>query len=463
MVYYTDETPVVNKRMVAGYYLFLCLLGFAVLLGPTGSGIPVTTISDKVRDAHEFATPNFGNGCLTGACHTDEYDYWNMTMHSGNQDYYNDTSGMVTINGHAPTPYATFNATCARCHAINWNNASYPNTNEGFGTNCFSCHSNSSPYYSVDGESCASCHSISVSPHYFTDDWSNSAHANSLTDLRSSSHAGSSCMHCMSGDGFMAYNGFFGDPNAVLDPAGDYNPITCPACHSVHSPEVENPAQIWAANSTELCGLCHSGSRYPMYDLFTSGPHGLTGIVECTSCHGFELGLHGPTTNHTFLVDPEQACGQSAECHEGQATWAINQLEEIQSSYSALVSDISAEASSLETIVTAYNATDGANHTLANYVLGVVSDAQSTVSYYNGDASSGFHNPTGTFDALNSAYRDLLNAKAFYYANVQSTGTTGTTTTGGQPTGFSTLIVVAGAAGGIVAGLVLGVLVGRRR
>ena len=367
------------------------------------------------------------------------------------------------INGHAPTPYATFNATCARCHAINWNNASYPNTNEGFGTNCFSCHSNSSPYYSVDGESCASCHSISVSPHYFTDDWSNSAHANSLTDLRSSSHAGSSCMHCMSGDGFMAYNGFFGDPNAVLDPAGDYNPITCPACHSVHSPEVENPAQIWAANSTELCGLCHSGSRYPMYDLFTSGPHGLTGIVECTSCHGFELGLHGPTTNHTFLVDPEQACGQSAECHEGQATWAINQLEEIQSSYSALVSDISAEASSLETIVTAYNATDGANHTLANYVLGVVSDAQSTVSYYNGDASSGFHNPTGTFDALNSAYRDLLNAKAFYYANVQSTGTTGTTTTGGQPTGFSTLIVVAGAAGGIVAGLVLGVLVGRRR
>jgi hypothetical protein len=451
MVYYTDETPVVNKRLVAGYYLFLCLLGFTLLLGPTGSGIPVTLISDRVRDAHELATPDQGSGCY---CHTDELNYWNMTVHSGNQDYYNDTSGMVTINGHAPTPYATFNATCARCHAINWDNSSYPDTHEGFGTNCYTCHSNSSPYYSVDGEVCGTCHSISVAPHYFTDDWSNSAHANSLTDLRTSSHASSSCMHCMSGDGFLSYNEFFGT-NEDLDPQGDYNSITCPACHSVHSPEVVNPAQIWAVNSTALCGLCHSGTRYPMYDLFTSGPHGLTGILECTTCHGYQEGAHGATTNHTFyIVNATATCGQSTDCHQGQEAWAISQLEEIQSSYDALVTDIDAEATAFEAVVTAYNATAGANYTLTNYVQGVIDDAMSTVSYYNGDRSFGFHNPTQTFADLNSAYRDILDAKAYYYANLPAPA-------GGI--GADTLIIVAGAAGGIVVGLLLGVLVGRRR
>ena len=32
MVYYTDETPGVNKRMVAGYYLFLVLIGLRLII-----------------------------------------------------------------------------------------------------------------------------------------------------------------------------------------------------------------------------------------------------------------------------------------------------------------------------------------------------------------------------------------------------------------------------------------------
>jgi hypothetical protein len=451
MVYYTDETPVVNKRLVAGYYLFLCLVGFAILLGPTGSGIPVTLISDRVREAHELATPNFGNGCLTGDCHSTEWDYWNMTTHSGYLVELNESTQIITVNGHRATPYAVFNATCAQCHAINWNNASYPNTHDGFGTNCFSCHSNTSPYYSVDGEICDTCH-VGHSGT-FVENWQNSAHANSLTDLRASSHAGSSCMHCLSTEGFLGFNGFFGT-DTDLDPQGDYNSLTCPACHAVHSAQIVNPAMIYAVNSTELCGLCHVGDRQPMYTVWSSGPHSLTGIVECTSCHGFQQGSHGAEMNHTFLVIPEDACGQAPECHEGQETWAINQLEEIQSSYDALVADIEAETAAFEAVVNAYNATAGANHTLVSHVLGIVDDAMSTVSYYNNDRSSGFHNPTETFDALNSAYRDVLNAKAYYYANVPA-----------PAAGFSadTLIIVGGAAGGIVVGLLLGVLVGRRR
>ncbi|MFW9958667.1 MAG: ammonia-forming cytochrome c nitrite reductase subunit c552 [Candidatus Odinarchaeota archaeon] len=451
MVYYTEETPGVNKRMVAGYYLFLCLIGFAILLGPTGSGIPVTIFGDRVREAHQLATPDQENGvsCLTGECHNQTWEYWNMTTHSGYLIYYNETSGNVTVNGARERTYLAWNATCAQCHAIGWtaarNATDYPITHDGFGTNCLTCHDTTTPYYSVNGTVCATCHRSSG--HGSVRGYTDSAHANSLTDLRASSHAGSDCMHCMSAEGFL-------DQEAELDPADeDYNAITCPACHSVHSADVVNPAQIRAVNSTELCGLCHVESRHPSYTVWRGGAHDLTGIVECTDCHGFEVGSHGPEMNHSFYVNAEDACGQAPECHEGQEEWAINQLEEIQSSFDALVADFDTEASAFETIVLAYNATAGADYELVDYVLGIVDEASTTVGYYVYDRSSGFHDPTETFDALNSAFRDLLDAKAYYYENLPA------------PAGFSadTLIIVGGAAGGILVGLLLGVLVGRRR
>lgn len=458
MVYYTEETPGVNKRAVAGYYLFLCLIGFAILLGPTGSGIPITLSVDRVREAHELATPNFedGSSCLTGDCHNQTWEYWNMTTHSGYLIYYNETSGNVTVNGARERTYLAWNATCAQCHAIGWtperNATDYPNTHDGFGTNCLTCHDTSTPYYSVNGTVCATCH---IHPgHGGLDGYTESAHANSLTDLRTSSHAGSECMHCMSAEGFLGYNGFFGE-DVDLDPEGNYNSITCPACHAVHSAQVVNPAQIWAENSTALCGLCHGhSSRHTTIEVWTGGAHDLTGVVECTDCHGFVQGSHGPEMNHTFAVLPEDACGQAPECHEGQEAWAINQLEEILSSYEDLVADFETEASALETAVATYNATAGANHTLANFVQDEIDAASAVISYYGYDGSSGFHNPMETFDAINSAFRDLLDAKAYYYENLPA-----------PAAGFSadTLIIVAGAAGGIVVGLLLGVLVGRRR
>jgi len=458
MVYYTEETPGVNKRMVAGYYLFLCLIGFAILLGPTGSGIPITLLGDRVRGAHELATPDMGDltdpeSCIGGSCHTDEFNYWNETGHAtavtANSTY-------VFIGSHVERTWADFNGTCAQCHATNWNNATYPNTHDGIDVRCGACHDLTSPYYSVDADTCGICHTTSTNPHYFVDDWANSAHANSLTDLRGNSHASSSCMHCMSAEGFI-------DPTATdLDPNGAYNSLTCPACHSVHSADVVNPAQIRAVNSTELCGLCHSGSRYPMYDTFTAGPHALTGVVDCVSCHGWQQGAHGAVTNHTFfIVNATATCGQGPECHEGQEAWALSQLEEIQSSFDALVSDFETEATDFEAIVTAYNETADADYELTSYVMGVLDDAASTVSYYQADSSSGFHDPKGTFDALNSAFRDLLNAEAYYYENLPVPTTTTTTGGGGVP--LDTLFIVGGAAGGIIVGLLLGVLVGRRR
>jgi hypothetical protein len=456
MVYYTEETPGVNKRLVAGYYLFLCLIGFAILLGPTGSGIPITLTSDRVREAHELAQPNWGDNdslsCTGTGCHDDTWDYWNATPHSGYLIDYDPDSDTITVNGHRNRTMAEFNATCAQCHAINWDNSTYPNTHDGFGTTCLTCHDTSTPYYTVDGSNCATCHIHEG--HGGLDGYTESKHANSLTDLRTSSHAGFSCMHCMSAEGFI-------DQAGDYDPADtSFSPLTCPACHSVHSEDSSNFRQLRADNATELCGMCHVGSHHPTYTVWRGGAHDLAD-VECTDCHGFQAGSHGPEMNHSFYVDLDDACGQSDDCHNGTVEWAINQLEEIQSSFHDLVEDLETEATAFETIVMAYNDTADADQTLVNYVLDEIDAAVGVAHYYDYDGSAGFHDPTEIFGEVNEAFRDLLDAKAYFYENMPDAPTPTPTTP--PPGGFDTLILVGGAAGGIFVGLLLGVLVGRRR
>jgi len=421
----------VKNRWCTTYYLFLCLIGFAILLGPTGSGIPITLLGDRLAEEHDLSSPNLGDDCAL--CHPDEFDYWNATGHA---THVTSNSTYVFIGTHAEREWAEFNATCAQCHATNWDNAT--DSHDGLGIQCGSCHDLTSPYYDVSGDDCASCHV--GHGNGVVDDWS-------LTDLRTSSHAGSSCMHCMSTEGFI-------DQESDFDPTGDYNPLTCPACHSSHSAFSANPGQIRAVNATELCGICHVGDHHPTATVWRGGPHDLAD-VECIDCHGWQPGSYGSAyINHTFAVNLDEACGQSTECHEGHEEWAINQLEEINDAFHDLVLELETEATAFEDIVEAYNLTAGANHTLANYVLDEIDTAVGVAHYYDYDGSGGFHDPMETFDAVNGAFRDLLDAKAFYYANLPA-----------PAAGFSadTLIIVGGAAGGIVVGLLLGVLVGRRR
>jgi formate-dependent nitrite reductase cytochrome c552 subunit len=223
---------------------------------------------------------------------------------------------------------------------------------------------------------------------------------------------------------------------------------------------------IRAVNASELCGLCHIGSHHPTYTVWIGGPHNLAG-VECTDCHGYDLtpGLNA-FLNHTFAVDPSIACGQTDDCHNGTVEWALNQLEEIQTAFETLLEEFETEAAAFTTVVTTYNATADADHAFVDTVLTMVDDAETLAHYYNYDGSSGFHDPPESMGGLNEAFRDLLDAKAYFYENMPEPTTpppsTTTTTDGGAPVD-QTLIIVGGAAGGIVVGLLLGVLVGRRR
>ena len=284
-------------------------------------------------------------------------------------------------------------------------------------------------------------------------------------------------MHCQATEAFIHQQNpgelATTSPNVDLGFAvdGDYNSISCPACHAVHSNWTGvSEHYVRAANSSELCGLCHVGSRHPMYTVWLGGPHDLA-LVECVDCHGYDLTVESsdPFFNHSFVVKPDIACGQSAECHEGMETWALGQLDMIEHAFDALVAEFETEAAALQAIVDTYNATAGADHAVANYVDAAISDAESVVNLYKEDGSHGFHHPMMIFEDINAAYRDLIDAKSYFYENTDTgpmttvTNTVTVTVTAPPVPGGDTLLLIGGSVGGIVVGLVLGILVGRRR
>ncbi|MHA1949928.1 MAG: ammonia-forming cytochrome c nitrite reductase subunit c552 [Candidatus Thorarchaeota archaeon] len=382
-------------------------------------------------------------------CHSNEYNNWTATDHATHMS----TNGThVSIGTHFTGTVAFFNASCSECHTSGWDNSTGNPTYDALGVDCFACH-DGTPTVDYSGDACATCHKPSgpEHPHQY-EPWENSAHANSLTDLRTSSHAGSSCMHCMSTEGFI-------DQAGDYDPAGDFNAVSCPACHSVHGEWSDTgPGMIRAVNATELCGLCHVGDHHPTYQVWLGGPHNLAG-VECIDCHGYDIAPGDNVfLNHTFVVDPDIACGQTDECHNGSVDWALNQLEAIQTSFEDLYEDFDTEATAFTAIVMAYNETADADYALVSDVLTMVEDAEGAAHIMLADGSSAFHDPPQIMSELNEAFRDLLDAEAYFYENMPDpvVPTTGTPVD-------STLIIVGGAAGGIVVGLLLGVLVGRRR
>ncbi len=466
MVHYVDS-PTINKRIVAGYYLFLSLVGFVILLGPTGGGIPVASIGSDEYHSYDLATPGMTTNIDNCAgCHADQHGNWSTSAHASHIIKWNDT--LIGIGTGYNVSITLFNSTCSECHTSGWDNSTGTPTYDALNINCYVCH-NSSGYVDYAGDVCGTCHRpIFDQPNQYVP-WQNSAHANSLTDLRASGHAASYCMHCMSGEGFINHqNPDMLSSGVSLDwnPEGNYNSISCPACHAVHANWTSvSPHAIRAVNASELCILCHQG----LY-IWYGGTHNIVG-VECIDCHGYDLvNVTDPDSyflNHTFVVDPALACGQSVECHEGQEEWALNQLENIGDAFDALSDEILTEATSFELQVQAFNQSAGANATFANEMQEIIDDVRDRVQALVDDDSHGFHNPVAITEALNDAYRELLDAKAVFYQYVPTFTVTNTVTettvvvVTSSPADLM-LPVIAGAIGGILIGLLVGAIIGKR-
>jgi predicted CXXCH cytochrome family protein len=161
----------------------------------------------------------------------------------------------------------------------------------------------------LSGEQCKMCH---AEQH---EEWMGTLHSSALEGLKTSDHAGDSCLECHSTD-------YIYDNTLTLETA-QYG-ITCAACHTPHdTPGDDKPA---IADVGELCKGCHNADlaagempepgatlHHPTSSMMAgSGAIGVESVpsahdVDCITCH-----LEG----HQF-APAQSACDG---CHGGAAT-----------------------------------------------------------------------------------------------------------------------------------------------
>ncbi|MFX0055782.1 MAG: ammonia-forming cytochrome c nitrite reductase subunit c552 [Promethearchaeota archaeon] len=480
MVRYANNLE--RKKWVFGYYVFLCIAGFSLLLGSPGPAIPIP-LGYSTDKQNCMSSPGMGGGDITNCgnapCHPAEYNAWVKTGHATHIIEINATH--VQIGGDMNISYTIFDSECAACHTSGYNNIT--GSYDDIGVDCRACHDALwSEWSDYSGALCSTCHSPSapLGPHQHIV-WRNTAHANSLADLRASEHATTGCMYCHSTEAFVYYRNpefistFSPAVNTSFSVDGSYNTITCPACHAVHTNWSSYPAMIRAENSTELCRICHSGPDQPMYDIWIGSSHQLAGVM-CVDCHGYGIQPNGQGfMNHSFNVNAEAACGQSEFCHKGMETYVLGQLQVIHDTYEAMTLELLSLADDIENQALRYEATLGANATIVAMAQLAITTARDTVELFNEDRSRGVHDWWEMSASINEMHRALLEARAAILeaesiVHDLIAGEIEVTThtviryvdPPPPPPGQSELGFVGGAVGGFIVSLIVGIIVGRK-
>ncbi len=412
------------KKIQLFLFLFVIVLGISL------------SYSDELSKVYSSSSSSYLGTANCASCHAEEYSSWNQTAHAN-------MAGIAEINASGTFYWVAYPSrvmnqsdfidSCASCHVTGWDPATetWPNWNSTdanlagkfLNVQCEVCHGADTMSLPVEqridysAELCAQCHSTGSHTQY--EDWQNSAHNDSLTDLRASDHATDSCVRCHSTQIFVDYYNF---STYVEDVIGEItltnpnlDPITCQLCHNPHS--AENEYQLRFENSTEVCGQCHQGSHHPQYELFSDSPHEEAG-VECVSCHGQGTHYaHGGVSsyfNHTFAIfntfypynqTEPMVCGT---CHTGESfEWAVSQLELIQNSTVDLLITVTQLIDEANVTITTANQTSGVDITKIEEAQTLFEAALNYAMYVENDGSGGFHNP----DALTEAAQLATQAK----------------------------------------------------
>ncbi len=154
-----------------------------------------------------------------------------------------------------------------------------------------------------DPAQCGTCH------RDIHDMWATSPHANaSLSNvfLQDLAQRGSPtyCMRCHA-------SGYDPDTEQYV-----FEGVVCSSCHSTINGAAHPPAPMQAANTSELCGQCHSGAHAPTYNEWLASMHRTKG-VDCMDCHT-------PHNNGLILGDVNTTCGT---CHPEALTDEVHMGE----------------------------------------------------------------------------------------------------------------------------------------
>ncbi len=334
--------------------------------------------------------------CVT--CHGETHQSWENTKHA---QAFTDLKNA----GQAKNAY------CLGCHTVGYkkptgfvDEATTPNLE---GVQCESCHGPGSEHRGdptkilkpTNAEVCGQCHQGTHS--HFYEEWSGSAHAAALTDLRSNSHASDRCLECHSADYRLAKEG----QKPTLATAKDT--ITCVVCHNPHSNAVD-AAQL-RKEPGELCIECHT-SEGATYQTTTSPHHPHSEFLDGVSGAGGDLrGVHSsiPTKcvkchvySHEYVSDSNPAQRGHAFEPNLKACSPCHTEAEAQANKDALQSEITAKLAALKARLDAV--TSSAQKGTSQYKAALYN-----YNFIVADGSKGVHNPQNARKLIDYANQQL--------------------------------------------------------
>jgi predicted CXXCH cytochrome family protein len=463
---------------LAGFLAIVPLLVLAAIAGTFSNltGTPLITTADGADEGYVGAE-------MCGICHKREYDAWNQSYHN-NAGLLNITDGTKWYwmsppwlhNGSTRIYNDAQFARCASCHATGYDEetGTWPGSDSldpeeagaFLGVQCETCHG---PGLTMEvdyaGGVCSSCHG--EGSHIQSLDYSIGPHNSTLSEASSDS-----CTSCHSTQGYLASQGVI-DMEVTLETEG-LTSISCVVCHSPH--DAANSTQLRLESITELCGQCHTGTtHYPQYDFYIEGPHEKAG-VECTQCHGEGTHLaHGSiseTFNHTFgIYDTYYPYNQTdpvtcSKCHD--QTWATTQLGVIQTTAENIIENVTEAIHEADAAISSASQVSGVDQAKIDEAMELFETAEALVESVEADKSRGLHNPEGSFELLSEALVLASEASSLVNNAVQEVTSSqlssiqeDLSSVQGNLNITETYMYI-GAIGGIIGGLFLGLLVGRR-
>jgi formate-dependent nitrite reductase cytochrome c552 subunit len=155
-----------------------------------------------------------------------------------------------------------------------------------------------------------------------------------------------------------------------------------------------------------------------------------------------------------------------SKCHD--QTWATTQLGVIQETTENIVVNVTEAIYEADAVITSASEVSGVDQAKIDEAIELFEAAEELVEIVEADSSSGLHNPEGSFELLSEALG--LAGEASNLANMAVQEVTSSQLSSVQEE-FSTvqgnlatteMYMYVGAIGGIIGGLFLGLLVGRR-
>ena len=414
------------RRLSGSLYVLSLVVTVASVSMALVTGCPATPPTDGNGNTNDNTNTNdngttertFAGAATCSACHSDKHGDWSATAHATALD----TLDAIGQAG---------NAECLPCHTVGFEDGGFisaEETPEFAGVQCENCHgsglehaSNPSdeslrPTVNLASTVCGQCHTDAHHPTF--DEWQLSKHGNALAGLRTSSHAGDSCLECHSQDYRYAIEE--GETPPTIDTA--VLSLECSTCHSPHG-GVAQDHQL-RQPVADLCGECHTqeeatlgdSPHHPQFEMITgtgafdadgaaleqSGPHtGLfaSGGAACAQCHVVQHEVEEPdegnpnVTGHTFNPFDEEITSHQADAYTG-CLMCHGTAEAAEGKRTSVQADISGRLEALAVYFDSTNASYIDSTTLSEADQARLSAAAFNYSFVNADGSRGVHNVT---------------------------------------------------------------------